>query len=81
MANLATKKGVEGEVIHIKTPLIHLTKSEIIQKGTALGVDYEKTLSCYAPNADGKACGLCDSCRLRKEGFAAANLKDPTHYA
>lgn len=81
MANLATKKGVEGHLIQIKTPLIHLTKAEIIQKGTALGVDYGNTLSCYAPDADGKACGLCDSCRLRKEGFAAANLPDPTQYS
>lgn len=81
MANLATKKGVEGELIKIETPLIDLSKAEIIQKGTELGVDYSKTLSCYAPDLEGKACGLCDSCRLRQQGFAAANLPDPTVYS
>lgn len=81
MANLATKKGVEGELIKIETPLIDLSKAEIIQKGTELGVDYSKTLSCYAPDRDGKACGRCDSCRLRKQGFSAANLADPTLYS
>lgn len=81
MANLATKKGVEGELIKIETPLIALSKAEIIQKGTELGVDYSKTLSCYAPDVQGKACGLCDSCRLRQQGFAAANLPDPTVYS
>ncbi len=81
MANLATKKGVEGELIKIETPLINLTKAEIIQKGIALGVDYSKTLSCYAPDAEGKACGLCDSCRLRRQGFEDANLPDPTSYS
>ena len=81
MANLATKKGVEGDLIKIETPLIHLTKAEIIQKGTALGVNYAKTLSCYAPDSEGKACGLCDSCRLRQQGFESANLDDPTVYS
>lgn len=81
MANLATKKGVEGELIKIKTPLIDLSKAEIIQKGTELGVDYSKTLSCYAPDLEGKACGLCDSCRLRQQGFAAADITDPTVYS
>jgi len=81
MANLATKKGVEGELIKIETPLINLSKAEIIQKGTALGVHYSKTLSCYAPDAEGKACGLCDSCRLRRQGFEEANLPDPTSYS
>ena len=80
MANLATKKGVEGQLIKIETPLIHLSKAEIIQKGSELGVDYSQTLSCYAPDAEGKACGLCDSCRLRKQGFEAANVPDPTVY-
>ena len=80
MANLATKKGVEGQLIKIETPLIHLSKAEIIQKGSELGVDYSQTLSCYAPDAEGKACGLCDSCRLRKQGFEAANITDPTVY-
>ena len=81
MANLATKKGVEGHTIKIETPLIDLTKAEIIQKGIALGVDYGQTLSCYAPDAQGKACGLCDSCHLREQGFAAANIADPTVYS
>lgn len=81
MANLATKKGVEGQLIQIKTPLIHLTKAEIIQKGTALGIDYSKTLSCYTPDKAGRACGLCDSCHLRKQGFESANLADPTLYS
>lgn len=81
MANLATKKGVEGDIIKIETPLIHLTKAEIIQKGTKLGVDYSQTLSCYAPDVEGKACGLCDSCHLRQQGFAAANVPDPTFYS
>lgn len=81
MANLATKKGVEGLLIKIETPLINLSKAEIILKGTELGVDYAKTLSCYAPDSEGKACGLCDSCRLRQQGFEAANIADPTHYS
>ena len=80
MANLATKKGVEGKLILIKTPLIHLSKAEIIQKGLALGVDYSKTLSCYVPDSEGRACGLCDSCHLRQQGFEAANIPDPTIY-
>ena len=80
MANLATKKGVEGHLIQIETPLIDLTKAEIIQKGRALGVDYSKTLSCYAPDSAGMACGLCDSCRLRRQGFIEAGLDDPTRY-
>lgn len=81
MANLATKKGVEGQLIKIETPLIHLTKAEIIQKGTELGVDYAKTLSCYAPDDKGHACGRCDSCRLRQQGFKDANIPDPTVYS
>jgi len=81
MANLATKKGVEGQLIQIETPLIHLTKAEIIQKGTKLGVNYAQTLSCYAPDAEGHACGLCDSCRLRQQGFKEANIPDPTIYS
>lgn len=80
MANLATKKGVEGRLIKIETPLIHLSKAEIIQKGSELGVDYAQTLSCYAPDAEGRACGRCDSCRLRKQGFEVANIADPTVY-
>jgi len=81
MANLATKKGVEGDLIKIETPLIHMSKAEIIQKGTALGVNYAKTLSCYAPDSEGKACGLCDSCRLRQQGFESSHLADPTVYS
>lgn len=78
MANLATKAAVEGEPVQIHAPLIDLTKAQIIQRGTALGVDYELTVSCYQADADGRACGLCDSCRIRSEGFAAAGLPDPT---
>jgi 7-cyano-7-deazaguanine synthase len=82
MANLATKAGVNGTTtIKINTPLIHLTKAQIIQKGVALGVDYGKTHSCYDPTPDKKACGSCDSCILRKKGFAEASVKDPTQYA
>lgn len=81
MANLATKKGVEGGTIKIETPLIHLSKAEIIQQGVSLGLDYSHTVSCYAPDKMGYACGTCDSCRLRREGFAAAQLTDPTRYA
>ena len=81
MANLATKRGVEGQLIKIETPLIHLSKAEIIQKGSALGVNYTQTLSYYAPDADGLACGRCDSCHLRQQGFQAANIPDPTIYS
>ena len=81
MANLATKKGVEGRLIEIKTPLISLSKAEIIKTGSELGVDYAKTLSCYAPDTEGRACGLCDSCHLRQQGFESANIPDPTLYS
>ncbi len=81
MANLATKRGVEGQVIRIETPLIHLTKQDIILTGTQLGLNYADTVSCYQADADGRACGRCDSCRLRAQGFAAAGLEDPTRYA
>jgi len=81
MANLATKQGVEGDTITIKTPLIHLTKAEIIAKGSALGVDYSKTVSCYQADDQGRACGRCDSCRLRRKGFTDAGIADPTVYA
>lgn len=80
MANLATKRGVEGEKLVIHTPLINLSKSEIIKKGVALGVDYSLTVSCYQANDDGTACGVCDSCRFRREGFAAAGIEDPVLY-
>jgi len=81
MANLATKAGVEGITkIRIRTPLIHLTKAQIIQKGMELGVDYAFTNSCYDPSPQGMACGECDSCFLRKKGFKEAGVEDPTKY-
>lgn len=80
MANLATKAAVEGARLSIHAPLIALSKAEIIRRGTALGVDYALTVSCYQADAAGAACGLCDSCRLRRAGFAAAGLPDPTRY-
>ncbi|MEJ2554590.1 MAG: 7-cyano-7-deazaguanine synthase QueC, partial [Gammaproteobacteria bacterium] len=79
-ANLATKAGVEGRPFHIHTPLIQLSKSQIIQAGLRLGVDYAMTVSCYPANEQGRACGRCDSCRLRRAGFAAAGVADPTRY-
>lgn len=82
MANLATKAGVEGKSrIKIHTPLIHMTKAEIIKKGLELGVDYSLTWSCYDPTPEGLACGLCDSCQLRLKGFKEAGIKDPIPYA
>ena len=80
MANLATKAGVEGQSFRIHTPLIDLTKAQIIQQGVDAGVDYALTVSCYAANEAGEACGECDSCRLRKQGFIDANRPDPTRY-
>ena len=80
MANLATKAGVEGVHLTIHAPLIDLTKAEIIRRGHALGVDYGLTISCYQADEAGRACGVCDSCRLRREGFAAAGVPDPTLY-
>jgi len=80
MANLATKAGVKGCKIVIHTPLIRLTKAEIIKKGHVLGFDYDLTHSCYDPSPDGKACGECDSCLIRKKGFKEARVKDPTKY-
>ena len=80
LANLATKAGVEGARMTIHAPLISLTKAEIVSQGTALGVDYALTVSCYQADDEGRACGVCDSCRLRREGFAAAGLADPTRY-
>jgi 7-cyano-7-deazaguanine synthase len=81
LANLATRAAVEGRRLALHTPIIHLTKAEIIRRGAALGVDYALTVSCYQPRADGAACGRCDACRLRREGFAAAGIADPTRYA
>ena len=81
MANLATQTGVEGKTeLRIRAPLIDKTKAEIIRIGTALGVDYSLTLSCYDPDAEGSACGRCDSCLLRKRGFKDAKVPDPTRY-
>jgi 7-cyano-7-deazaguanine synthase len=80
LANLATRAGVEGRPFHIHAPLIHLSKAEIIRAGMRLGVDYGMTLSCYAADGEERACGRCDSCRLRAAGFAAAGVSDPTRY-
>lgn len=80
MANLATKAGVEGGKLTIHAPLIHMTKAQIIQTGTVLGVDYALTSSCYDPSPDGRACGHCDSCQLRLKGFAEAGQTDPIPY-
>lgn len=80
MANLATKSAVEGKTITIHAPLIDLTKSQIIELGTSLGVDYGLTVSCYEADAEGRACGECDSCRLRRAGFEGAGIPDPTIY-
>ena len=81
MANLATRAGVEGKKLEIHTPLIKLSKAEIIKAGILLGVDYSQTVSCYAADQQGKACGVCDSCQLRKQGFLEAGVEDPTAYA
>jgi len=80
MARLATKAGVEGSLLTIHTPLITLSKSDIIKTGNQLGVDYSLTVSCYQADDQGRACGECDSCRFRKEGFISAGLDDPTLY-
>ncbi len=81
LANLATKAGVEGRgEFKIHAPLLKMTKAEIIREGVRLGVDYSLTLSCYDPDAEGRACGKCDSCQLRKKGFAEAGVEDPTLY-
>jgi 7-cyano-7-deazaguanine synthase len=80
MANLATKAGVEGHRLSIHAPLLHLSKADIIRTGHLLGVDYGLTVSCYQADEAGRACGVCDSCRLRAEGFSAAELNDPTLY-
>lgn len=82
MARLATKAGIENaQELRIHTPLINLTKADIIRRGVALGVNYAHTLTCYDPTADGAACGACDACQLRLQGFAAAGLVDPARYA
>lgn len=81
MANLATRAGIEGAHLSIHAPLQTLSKADIIRRGAALGVDYAQTVSCYQADADGLACGRCDACRLRRAGFLAAGLHDPTRYA
>jgi 7-cyano-7-deazaguanine synthase len=80
LANLATKAGVEGEHFTIHTPLISLSKAEIIKLGTELGVNYNRTVSCYSADEQGRACGVCDACRLRKTGFTEVGIVDPTRY-
>ena len=80
MANLATKAAVEGQKLTIHAPLIDLTKGQIVEAGMALGVDYSNTVSCYQANLEGEACGKCESCRLRRQGFEQAGIKDPTRY-
>ena len=80
LANLATKAGVEGAGIRIHAPLLHLSKADIVREGMRLGVDFAQTVSCYRADAEGRACGHCDACRLRAEGFAAAGIPDITRY-
>mgnify|MGYP001472058038 CR=1 FL=1 len=80
LANLATRAGMEGAAFRVIAPLIRMSKAEIIHTGVRLGVDYGLTLSCYAADDEGRACGRCDSCRLRAAGFAAAGVPDPTRY-
>jgi 7-cyano-7-deazaguanine synthase len=80
LANLATKAGVEGATINVRAPLMHLSKADIAREGQRLGVDFSATVSCYQADAKGRACGHCDACRLRAEGFARAGLADPTRY-
>lgn len=81
LANVATKAGVSGQHFTIQAPLMHLSKAQIIKAGIKLGVDYGLTVSCYQLSPEGAACGQCDSCVLRKKGFTAAHVEDPTHYA
>lgn len=80
MANLATRAGIEGHKLHIHTPLMEMSKSEIIRTGIEHGVDYSRTVSCYQADSEGRACGVCDSCRYRKKGFEEAGLDDVTRY-
>ncbi|WP_019568035.1 7-cyano-7-deazaguanine synthase QueC [Thioalkalivibrio sp. ALMg13-2] len=80
LARVATRSGVEGTPWEVRAPLMHCSKAEIIQAGVRLGVDYSQTVSCYQADAAGRACGRCDSCRIRREGFAAAGVPDPTRY-
>ncbi|HEX7560241.1 MAG TPA: 7-cyano-7-deazaguanine synthase QueC [Usitatibacter sp.] len=80
LANLATRRAVEGEPIEVKAPIVRMTKADIVRRGHELGVDFAITVSCYNADAEGRACGQCDSCRFRREGFAGAGLPDPTRY-
>ena len=80
LANLATKRAVEGAPLTIEAPIVRLTKAEIVRRGHELGVDYSLTVSCYEADSEGRACGRCDACRIRREGFAAAAIPDPTRY-
>ncbi len=80
MANLATQAAVEGHAMHIETPIIAMTKADIVREGIRLGVDFSRTVSCYQADAEGRACGRCDACRLRAEGFSAAGVNDSTRY-
>jgi len=81
LANLATKAGVEGHRLRVHAPLIQLSKADIVREGVRLGVDFAATVSCYRADAEGRACGVCDACALRREGFTAAGVADPTRYA
>ena len=81
MANLATKRAVEGAPIAIEAPIVHMSKADIVRRGHALGVDFALTVSCYNADAQGRACGRCDACRLRRQGFEHAGIADPTRYA
>jgi len=80
MANLATRAGVEGKELKIEAPLLNLTKAQIIEAGLRAGIDYSLTVSCYQADSEGRACGVCDSCRFRRKGFLEAGVSDPTHY-
>jgi 7-cyano-7-deazaguanine synthase len=80
LATLATRAGVQGSPLRVQAPLIHMSKAQIVREGVRLGVDYSQTVSCYQADASGLACGLCDSCRLRREGFVSAGIPDPTRY-
>lgn len=80
MANLATKAGVEGHLLTVHAPLMSMSKAEIVRQGIVLGVDFAQTVSCYQADKSGRACGVCDACRLRRAGFAAAGVNDPTRY-
>jgi 7-cyano-7-deazaguanine synthase len=81
LANVATKAGVEGAGLRVRAPLLHMGKAGIVREGLRLGVDFSATVSCYRADAEGRACGHCDACRLRADGFAAAGVEDPTRYA